>query len=173
MITKYTQQVAQLALDLDCELHIDIKFRTTAMMYVEFSPPYVEVPPITDQISYLTNLHELGHVFHGHTQGRPPHNDKKFYFENGVLKSEAQAWEWALDLCIDQIADTSRLFMWDRCLGSYYLYGYIASAGKPDRIQNGNRHHVEFLYDKPDEYFTSVVNRMQGNLTTYAIQYKG
>jgi len=171
MLVQYKAHVEQLALTLKCQLDIDPNFRTTAMMYVEEVPPRVEVPTITDHISYLITLHELGHVFHGHTQGRPPYGDKKFYFENGVLRSEAQAWEWALDQCIDNIQDASRRFMWDTCLGSYYEHGYKAAAGNYDRIRNGNRHHVLFMYDEPDEYFTSIVKRIQGNLTNFTIKY--
>lgn len=137
---------------------------TPGMMYVEFG--YVEGPTIENQIHYLTNLHELGHCAHGHTQGRPPKQNKKFYFENGVLKSEAQAWEWALDRCEGEIEDASRRFMWDTCLGSYYYHGYVLAKGMPSRLWNGNRHHVEFIYDDIDEYFVGVVKRIAGNLTT-------
>jgi hypothetical protein len=171
MIEKYRTQVDLLAKELNCKLVVDDKFRTTAMMYVESG--YVEVPPIDNQIDYLINLHELGHVYHGHTQGRPPHTDKKFYFENGVLRSEAQAWEYALDKCIDELQDSSRIFMWDTCLGSYYSHAYLRQNGEPDRLLNGNRHHVEFAWDKPDEYFTSVVKRIQGNINDFKIAYKG
>lgn len=171
MIEKYQKQILQLAGELSCKLVVDEKFRTTAMMYVESG--YVEVPPVQSQIDYLINLHELGHVHHGHTQGRPPHQDKRFYFDNGVLRSEAQAWEWALDKCLDEISPESRLFMWDSCLGTYYLYGYLTKGNNPDRLLNGNRHHVEFVWDKPDEYFTSIVKRIQGNIEGFKISYKG
>lgn len=169
MIDRYKNQVRNLAQSLNCELRVDPIYRGAAMMYVESG--YVEVPPIENQIDYLINLHELGHVAHGHTQGRPPHQDKRFYFDNGVLKSEAQAWEWALDKCIDEPQPESRVFMWDTCLGSYYHLGYVESGGKPSRLLNGNRHWVEFVYDKPDEYFTSVVKRIRGNLTNFKISY--
>lgn len=165
------QRIEELADKLKCKLVVDKVFRTLAMMYVEFG--YVEVPPIENQICYLINLHELGHVHHGHTQGRPPHSEQRFYFDNGVLRSEAQAWEWALDQCAEDVEDVSRRFMWDTCLGSYYLHGYIAAQGKPDRLRNGNRHHIKFTYDKPDEYFTSIVRRIQGTLDNFNIEYKG
>jgi hypothetical protein len=173
-MSKYYQHIAKLAKELNCCLVIDVKFRTSAMMYVENG--YVEVPPIENQIDYLINLHELGHVAHGHTQGRPPHEDKKFYFDNGVLRSEAQAWEWALDQCIDKtIEASSRVFMWDTCLGTYYdgAIAAIAMNKSDNRLLNGNRHHVAFAFDKPDEYFTSIVKRIQGDLTNYSIDYKG
>lgn len=141
------------------------------MMYVESG--YVEGPIITNQIDYLINLHELGHFAWGHTQGRPPHGDKKFYFENGVLKSEAQAWEWALNRCMDKIQDASRKFMWDTCLGSYYFHGYVLAKGAKTYLGNGNRHHVRFTYDRPDEYFTHIVKRIQGNLNDFNIKYNG
>src|SRR5215204_3397716 len=75
--------------------------RTTiyGMMYVEFG--YFESPAIigaeNPNFNYYIGLHELGHMVLGHTQGRAPKSDEKFYFENGVLRSEAQAWEWAMD----------------------------------------------------------------------------
>ncbi len=164
-------RINKLAEELECRLDIDDKFRTAGMMYVESS--YVEVPPAVSQIDYLINLHELGHVFHGHTQGRPPHSDKKFYFENGVLRSEAQAWEWALDNLVGEIESESRVFMWDACLGSYYLASLYAGS-KPQRLGNGDRHHVQFVYDKPDDYFASIVKRIQGNVDyVYKIPFIG
>jgi hypothetical protein len=168
-IQEYQAHVAKLAEELGCRLEVADSFRTAGMMYVESG--YVEVPPTISQIDYLINLHELGHVFHGHTQGRPPHSDKKFYFENGVLKSEAQAWEFALDKCIDEIQEKSRLFMWDACLGSYYQDA-VDQGGRPQRLYNGNRHHVEFIYDEPDEYFTSIVKRIFGGSVNFTRQYK-
>lgn len=150
-----TAQVDKLAKELGCR--IDYLGYREGMMYVEFG--YVEGPKIQNQIDYLICLHELGHFAWGHTQGRPPASDKKFYFENGVLKSEAQAWEWALDHCQEEITDESRKFMWDNCLGTYYQ-GAVESKGRKDRLGNGNRHHVEFVWDKPDEYFHSIVARI-------------
>src|SRR5690554_6720365 len=135
---KYRTQIVELANLLNCEVRQSECFKNYGMMYVENEPPYIEVPPIKNQIDYLINLHELGHVYHGHTQGRPPYQDKKFYFENGVLKSEAQAWEWTLDHCIGDVTDESRVFMWDTCLGSYYR-GYQEAQGQPTRLLNGNR----------------------------------
>jgi len=169
--TERTNHIQQLAATLKCRLVVDPKFRTSAMMYVESG--YIEVPPCESQIDYLINLHELGHVAHGHTQGRPPHQSEKFYFENGVLRSEAQAWEWALDQCMEPIEDASRIFMWDRCLGTYYQYGYVEEKGTLTRLLNGNRHWVRFTYDAPDEYFAGIVKRIQGALTAFQIEYKG
>lgn len=174
MIEQYQAQINFLAAKLNCRLDVDPKFRTTAMMYVESG--YIEVPPITDQISYLITLHELGHVAEKHTQPRSddPHA-ARFYFDNGVLHSEAQAWSWALDHCLDEVQPTSRTFMWDQCLGSYYKVGYLTAAGKPTRLLNGNRHHVEFVFDEPDDYFTAIVARIQNGIdpTLYTIKYDG
>lgn len=169
MIIKYQKHIDDLAKKLGCR--VNQLPQLPGMMYVELG--YVEGPIIENQIHYLTLLHELGHFAHGHTQGRPPENNKKFYFENGVLKSEAQAWEWALDHCIDEIQLESRFFIWDTCLGSYYSIGYIHEQGKPARLWNGNRHHIEFIYDDPDEYFNSIVKRIQDNVKDYKIEYKG
>src|SRR5688572_12893551 len=95
-----TAHVLSLAEELDCR--IDLGHNTPGMMYVEFG--YVEGPTIEDgvggrsyapypnaQSRYLTNLHELGHFALGHTQGRPPKERERFYFDNGVLRSEAEA----------------------------------------------------------------------------------
>lgn len=152
------------------------------MMFVEEDPPRIEGPTIeTDVIGvypnveskYMVMLHELGHCVWGHTQGRPPHEGEKFYFINGVLKSEAQAWEWALDnrlearyACdnVEQVATalskTTRDFCWGLCLNSY-LHGQIAAKGLPgQRLGNGNRHHVAFTYDEPDEFFWGIKTRL-------------
>ena len=75
------------------------------MMYVEYEPPIIEGPfldqPNTERhpdihSRILTLLHELGHVYHGHTQGRPPYSNKTYYFDHGVLRSEAEAWRYAI-----------------------------------------------------------------------------
>ncbi len=111
----------------------------------------------------MVMLHELGHVAHGHTQGRPPKENEKFYYENGVLKSEAQAWEWALDRCMDEVQPETHAFMWNTCLGSYYSVSQFVKD-QPYRLGNGNRHFVEFVFDKPDDYFWSVVKRVKGEV---------
>lgn len=172
MLKSYKAQVAFLAKALNCELHVADQFRSTAMMYVEFEPPYVEVPPIENQIDYLINLHELGHVFHGHHQARPPFQYKDFYFKNGVLRSEAEAWQWAMEKCLSPLEDASRRFIWDTCLGSYYST-YLHAAGAPYRLWNGNRHHVEFIWDEPDSFFDSIVAQIQGGVANFKIEYKG
>jgi hypothetical protein len=171
----YKEHIEKLAAELGCKLDQDIRFNDPlyGMMFVEEEPPRIEIPVVKDQITYLIALHELGHVYHGHTQARPPYQHKRFYFDNGVLKSEAEAWQWALDNCADEIEDDSRRFIWDKALGSYYHGGYVLLNGKADRLWNGNRHHVEFVYDKPDDYFTSIVKRIQGSLSGFEIEYKG
>lgn len=138
------------------------------MMWVEFGR--ISGPIIEAQKNYLALLHELGHFKLGHTQGRPPQEDKRFYFDNGVLRSEAQAWEWALDHCIEPIEPVSRQFMWDFCLGGYYQES-LNLAGQPTRLRNGDRHHVEFVYDKTDDYFASIVQRIQGGLSIFKVPF--
>jgi hypothetical protein len=170
MTMKRQSHIDNLARTLGCKLIQ--KPNLPGMMYIEFEPPYIEGPIIENQIHYLTMLHELGHCYWRHSQARPPYQHKRFYFDNGVLKSEAQAWEFALDHCGEEIEDASRRFMWDTCLGSYYKLGYIDAKGKPSRLWNGNRHYVEFIYDEPDEYFASIVKRIQGDLTDYEIQFE-
>jgi hypothetical protein len=154
-LTPTTAHVKKLAKKLGCK--IIMKPGMPGMMYVEFG--YVEGPRIETQADYLVNLHELGHFALGHTQGRPPKEKEQFYFDNGVLKSEAQAWEWAMDHCMEELEPATRKFMWETCLGSYYKCALWA-AGQPSRLTNGNRHWVEFVYDKPDDYFHSIVKRI-------------
>ncbi len=174
MISRYRQQIDYLAAKLSCDVKQEAKFKNYGMMYPEWEPkPYIEAPIIDDQIDYLINLHELGHIVYKHGCGRPPFQHKTFYFDNGVLFSEAQAWNYALDHCLDEVQDASRIVAWDFALGSYYLHGYLACQGKPDRLNNGNRHHHEFVYDEPDEYFTETVKRIQGSLTDFKIKYYG
>jgi hypothetical protein len=152
---------------LGCELKQPSP-ETDGMMYVEFG--YVEGPAIAfdrsykysnQQIRYMVCMHELGHFALNHTQGRPPKENEKFYFENGVLKSEAQAWDWALNNRIEEeISDETRRFMWNTCLGSYYNGALSANGKSGQRLGNGNRHHVSFTYDEPDNFFWSVRERM-------------
>lgn len=139
------------------------------MMYVEYEPPLIEGPLIKEQKDYFVMLHELGHVAHGHTQGRPGYEDKTFYFDNGVLRSEAEAWNWALDNAEEEADLATRAFMWTVCLGSYYYSMKAWGWGRPgDRLGNGNRHHVAFAPDKPDGYFWATVRRIKGKKKVYA-----
>ncbi len=157
MIKKYNIHISELAEEMGCGLVI--KKRSSGMMYVEFG--YLEVPEIFNQSDYMVNLHEFGHFALGHTQGRPPKQKEKFYFENGVLRSEAQAWEWAMNNAIDEITAETKRFMWNRCLGTYHWGATHEKAGSTlHRLSNGNRHYVQFTWDKPDEYFWSIVGRM-------------
>lgn len=138
--------------------------RMAGMMFVEYEPPKIEGPVIYDQTDYAIMLHELGHVSYGHTQGRPPYSDKKFYFENGVLRSECQAWRWALTNSEEEFSTSTREFIWNRCLGTYYS-GAMNSRGAPgQRLGNGNRHHVAFSFDKPDDFFWRTVQMILGTL---------
>lgn len=154
----YTEHIAKLSEDISCK--VVQRPNLPGMMYVEFG--YVEAPTIYCQSDYLVNLHELGHFAWGHTQGRPPKRDERFYFDNGVLKSEAQAWEWALDRCSDDLLPESRNFMWNTCLGSYYNKA-LSLQGATTRLLNGNRGFISFVFDEPDEYFFSIVKRIRGH----------
>lgn len=143
------------------------QYNMPGMMYVEESPPRIEIPSLAPSpiipsvtVAYYVALHEIGHVEHGHTQGRPPHNDLTFYFDNGVLRSEAQAWEFALDVAIVKPKRREATFMAERYIGSY-ISGARQQRGRPYRLQNGNRHWVEFVFDDPnDPYVQGVVSRL-------------
>jgi hypothetical protein len=155
---------------------------TPGMMYVEFG--YVEGPQLVevglkngwgggnypDSCSrYLTNLHELGHFAHGHTQGRPPKQDETFYFDNGVLQSEAEAWAYALDNTCTEITPEARWFMWNTCLNSYHTNAWTMGYDTPgQRLWNGDRGYVRFAYGQPTAFFWSVVERILNDADRFA-----
>lgn len=154
----YREVLYDLASDLGCGLRLGPDI--AGMMYVEFG--YVEGPDpvtssgVTPQQAYVVGLHELGHFDYGHTQGRPGRESETWYFDNGVLHSEAEAWDFALDYAAEDLLPETLAYMRDRCLGSY-LAGARAAGGRPgNRLWNGDRHHVAFTYDEPDEFFWSV-----------------
>jgi hypothetical protein len=157
----YQSHVNRIALKIGCRLvQLD---NVIPMHYVEHG--YVQGPPIRNQIDYVTMLHELGHFFLGHTQGRPPHHDKKYYFVNGVLRSEAQAWEFALvhAATIEPLLPQTRRAM-DEAIKSYYI-AWMNAKGNMTRITDkGDRHYVEFVYDEPDRYFCDVVKKIRGEM---------
>lgn len=152
---------------------------TEGMMYVEFGyvegpdPDYWVTNPLrggslrypTRDACFMVNLHEIGHAYHNHTQGRPPKGDETHYFDNGVLRSEAQAWEYALDQWKEDLDEVTRDFCANRCIGSYISAARAAGSTPGQRLYNGNRHHVAFTWDDPDdEYVQSVVARLRGTL---------
>ena len=157
--------IDEIADELGCE--VKQRFGLAGMMYVEYEPPMVEIPSLapwpgapTITICYFVALHEFGHVANGHTQGRPPYTEKRHYFDNGVLRSEAEAWEWALDRA--RVAPNKRdaAFMAERYLGSY-IQGARQARGRSNRLTNGNRHWVEFTYDDPnDPYVQEQLQRL-------------
>lgn len=162
------EHIDRLAREMGCEVRQGPK--VGGMMYVELG--YVVGPIIETQRDYLAVLHELGHFALGHTQGRPPRTGDRFYFDNGVLRSEAQAWHWAMRECAEPLEDASRRFMWDWCLGGYYQHS-LREGKTPTRLHNGDRGHVEFVFDEPDAYFASVVAEIQGALVDFTIPYPG
>jgi len=159
-----------LAKQLGCELH-QYNPSTPGMMYVEFG--YVEGPTLDDiygggyrniESRYMVNMHELGHFAHGHTQGRPPKQNETWYFDNGVLNSEAEAWEWALDNSILESYDkATRDYMWNTCLNSYYSHAQMVGFDTPGQtLGNGDRHYVKFAFGKPRPLFHTVKRRLIG-----------
>lgn len=162
----YRSYLYGLAQELHCGLRLSADL--PGMMYVEFG--YVEGPDpdtsqtFTPQQAFATGLHELGHFALGHTQGRPPMDHQRWYFDNGVLRSEAEAWKFALDHFKERnenIEPETRTFMNNRCIGSYYQ-GALSAKGSLSRLTNGNRHHVAFVYDKPDNFFHMVRSQLAG-----------
>lgn len=174
MDTRYREILYDMAYDMGCGLRLEPNL--PGMMYVEFG--YVEGPdPVTSttytpQQAFAVGLHELGHFAYDHTQGRPPRGDITHYFDNGVLRSEATAWAYAFarfdDLGIEIEEDVLR-YSWNTCLGSYVRGAKIA-GDSPTRLWNGNRHHVEFVYDKlvDDHPLWAVKGRMLGKEVAFA-----
>ncbi len=181
-------QLFRLAKKADTELRLGPG--TEGMMYVEFG--YVEGPDpdawVLDPLSggrlryptreacFMVNLHEIGHAYHNHTQGRPPKVDETWYFDNGVLRSEAQAWEYALDAAEGELDldEVTRDFCANRCIGSYIAAARAANGAPGQRLYNGNRHHVAFTFDDPDdEYVQSIVRRLLGETSESTPDAKG
>lgn len=158
-----------LALVKEHGIVINQRRNLSGMMFVEEEPPRIEIPTLqacpiapTVNLCYMVGLHEIGHCVLGHTQGRPPFEDKRYYFDHGVLRCEAEAWNFALDVSKVDLTHMERNFIADRWIGSYIL-GARHAVGSPSRLQNGNRHHVLFTYDDPDNpYVQNTVNRIRG-----------
>ncbi len=164
---KLRTHLEEIARDLGCK----IEWGFEGMMYAEESPPRIETPFLEKQemsfihipsveAAYLVGLHELGHIFYGHTQGRPPHTDKIHYFENGVLRSEAEAWEYALDHSLIEPSEEDRDMML-KCFQSYIKCAEL-SKGQLKRLRNGNRHHHAFYYDQRTAFVDKILERIRG-----------
>lgn len=160
----YTEYLFRLARELGCGLRLEPNL--AGMMFVEFG--YVEGPhpdtstEHTPQEAFAVGLHELGHFHHGHTQGRPPYGDQTVYFDRGVLRSEAEAWDYALSHFVfrnEELEPDTARFMWHTCLGSYFN-GSLRANGNADRLWNGDRHHVQFHWDEPGPLFDTTRDRM-------------
>lgn len=139
------------------------RYNLPGMMYCEEQPPRIEGPSIapcdvapSSNICYMANLHEIGHVLHGHTQGRPPYEDQTYYFDHGVLRCEAEAWNFALDECRVKLSKRDCAYMADRYFGSYIMAARRANGKGGQRLPNGNRHWVEFTYDDPDDPYVQT-----------------
>lgn len=164
-MSEYKQYLLDLARELCCNIYLGPN--VAGMMYVEFG--YVEGPDpgnsssYTPQQAFAVGLHELGHFYHGHTQGRPPREDLTAYFDRGVLRSEAEAWDYTFDHFDERGEDLSPstlTWMWESCIGTYYRAS-LREAGRNDcQLWNGDRHHVRFTWDEPDELFWQVQRRM-------------
>ena len=135
--------VRQLADELGVGLRLEPGL--AGMMYVEYG--YVEGPTPDGraivrygtypsvQAAHMVVLHEIGHADMGHTQGRPPFVNSTFYFDHGVLRCEAEAWAWALDMypSEDKLNSITREWMWNTCLGSYYA-GARRAGGRGGQV---------------------------------------
>ena len=171
---KLRTHLEEIARNLGCK----IEWGFEGMMYAEECPPRIETPFLEKQemgigkssvslhipsveAAYLIGLHELGHIWYGHTQGRPPHENQIHYFENGVLKSEAEAWEFALDNSLIEPSEEDRDMML-QCIMSY-VKGADIKLNQLSRLYNGNRHHHEFYYDQRTVFVDNIIKRIKGN----------
>ena len=158
------QNIYNIAAELNCD--VEFTYDLSGMMYVEENPPRIEIPKDhfwtgeSLEKAYAVSLHELGHVYHGHTQGRPPYLNKVHYFTNGVLKSEAEAWKFALENSIVDWSEETKKFALNRCLMSYYEGAQLDKGRTDCRLYNGNRHHYAFTWDNPDEYFWNIAKEL-------------
>lgn len=59
---------------------------------------------LSSQVHYLICLHEIGHLFHRHTRTTKTSGEI-------VLKQEAEAWDWALDNCDENVTLQSNDFI--------------------------------------------------------------
>lgn len=160
------RHVEELAADLGID--VDQAPNMPGMMYVEEDPPRIEVPTLEPsvaapsvELAYLVALHEIGHCVLGHTQGRPPFEDKRYYFDHGVLRCEAEAWNYALDVALLVLDPVDAHYAAENYLGSYRRAA-LRAGGRPTRLGNGNRHHVEFVFDNPhNEYVQEAMRRLR------------
>lgn len=164
---------------------LDQRFNLPGMMFVEEQPSRIEIPTMepcfhapTVNLCYMVALHEIGHCVHGHTQGRPPFGDQTYYFDHGVLRCEAEAWNWALDAALGgSMPDegTVQLTAYDcTYIAGRYIGSYIRAArlhpNEPYRLGNGNRHHVEFRFDDPDQpYVQDTLDRIRDAWKTHDV----
>ena len=163
LAVKLRTHIEETAHDLGCV----INWGPPGMMYAEEVPPRIEIPFLVEQkmgwiqlpsieSAYLCGLHELGHIYYDHTQGRPPYEDKISYFENGVLQSEAEAWRYALDNSLVEPSKEDKAFML-KCITTYYD-GAMNAKGSRRKLWNGDRAYHSFVYDEPTEFFWAVMN---------------
>ena len=82
------------------------------------------------------------------------------YFENGVLKSEAEAWEFALDNSLIEPSEEDRDMML-QCIMSY-VRGAEIKHDQLSRLYNGNRHHHAFYYDQRTVFVDNIIKRIKG-----------
>jgi hypothetical protein len=170
MTAELQKNIEDIAKDLSCIIVQESEM--AGMHFVEEEPPRIEGPIIENiysfskardfskELNYYIMLHELGHVYHGHTQGRPPFENKVWYFENGVLRSEAEAWKFALDNAIIKPNEEDVDFMVNYCILSYYNSSLRESKVN---LYNGNRHwhNGKYAWDEADEYFWNVLQTMK------------
>lgn len=85
---------------------VEVEWSKDGRGYASPSERRIKTPPIRGQVSYLTALHELGHLL-GHRK-------------SGLvrLEEEALAWRWALANCEEDLTVASWRSI-ERCLRSY------------------------------------------------------
>lgn len=139
----------------------------------------VVCPPPTTQFKFLVLLHELGHIKLGHIQeeGKTysnilwiPPGAKRIpgsYFTNGILRSETEAWQFALSNLHEFLEPGSK--NWIKIYLTTYLKEAERSKGqlwqiyRPTRERGVNWISPPFRFDSPDyaNKFLSLLDELE------------
>lgn len=123
----YFDRAYQIAEDLNCKVWLE---EDIYPQYFWDNDPEVFAPPPTNQFRFLVLVHELGHIRLKHVQEIASNSTNLWipqripgsYFTNGILRSEVQAWEFALSNLHELLEENSRY--WIR----FYLQTYLTEA---------------------------------------------
>jgi hypothetical protein len=111
--------------------HIFDVARSNKIAVIEKSPSYsakafiglrgIQTPRIAGPRTYLTALHELGHILH-------PDGDPR---KSSELLAEVAAWEWAFENSKIPVTDKLKADCWNKGLGTYYRHAVVRGVEIP------------------------------------------